>query len=55
MKKKDVYIKGRVHTWTTNLGDINIGFVEMIINPETDMVRGSTYHYVKEKNEKDNS
>ena len=47
MKKKDVYIKGRGHTLTTNIHDI--GFVEMIINPETDMVRGSTYHYVKEK------
>jgi len=49
---KDVYVKGRVHTWTTNIHDV--GFVEMIINPETDTVRGSTYHYVKEKNEKDN-
>ena len=46
MKKKDVYIKSKVHTWATNLHDI--GFVEIIIDPDM-ITRGSTYHYIKEK------
>ena len=48
MKKKDVYIRSKVHTWSTNLHDI--GFAEIMIEPKGNIImRGSTYHYIKKK------
>ena len=49
-KKKDVFIKSSVHTWTTNLEDQMKDWAKMFgkaLKNKTVIGKGSSYHYIK--------
>ena len=49
-KKKDIYVKGRVHTWTTKLDDDRLkDWAKMFgkaLKSKKLISKGSSYHYV---------
>ena len=52
MKKKDVFIKSSVHTWTTNLEDQMKDWAKMFVEARKNkkvISRGTHYHYVNSK------
>ena len=49
-KKKDIYIKSTVHTWTTNQEDQIEDWAKMLkkklkLGHKTPIMKGTTYHY----------
>ena len=52
-KKKDIYVKGRVHTWTTKLDDDRLkDWAKMFgkaLKSKKLIGKGSSYHYVNPK------
>ena len=51
-KKKDIYVKSKVHTWTTKQEDQLKDWAKMFgkaLKNKTVISKGSSYHYVNSK------